>query len=84
MARGELTVKFTELPERLPIMLDTKTMAGILGVSEKFIRDMCKEKQLNGVMKIGGIWRVPRDKFLKQFDLYETYHQKRIGDDLIG
>lgn len=52
----------------LPIMLKSKEAAGLLSVCDKQIRDMCAEGTIHAV-KVGAVWRIPRDEFLRQFGL---------------
>jgi hypothetical protein len=66
----EPTTAMTELPDKLPIFIECKKhIAPILGISDKQARDLCREGQIKGAIKVGACWRVPRDTFLKQFGL---------------
>lgn len=59
-----------ELPHDLPIMLDADTCGGITNTTAKCIRDQCKSGAIRAV-KVGRVWRIPRDPFLEQFGLKE-------------
>ena len=56
--------------DQLPVMLNIADhVAPILGISDKHGRDLAREGQLDGAVKVGTSWRVPRDRFLAQFGL---------------
>lgn len=65
------TVAATNLNrEEMPVMLNCHDhIAPILGVSDKHARDLCREGHIAGAIKVGSVWRVPRDKFLSQFGI---------------
>ena len=65
----EPTTALTAMPEHLPVMLNLKTVSEILGISDKHARDLAREGQLDGAVKVGAVWRVSRDKFMSQFGL---------------
>lgn len=67
----EKTIAMKELDvDNLPIMLTIADhVAPILGISDKHGRDLAREGQLDGAVRVGRVWRVPRDKFLAQFGL---------------
>lgn len=58
------TVAAHEVPKGLPVMLQSSTCASIAGVSAKHIRDLAKEGQIPGAVKVGATWRFGRDAFL--------------------
>lgn len=65
----EPTTPTTDLnASALPVMLTTEQVSGILNVSAKHVRDMCREQTIRAV-RVGATWRIPRDPFLEMFGL---------------
>ena len=56
------------IPDDLALLIDANQAARIASTSAKFIRDRCKDGTIKAV-KIGRVWRINRDEFLKQFGL---------------
>lgn len=56
------------IPNDLALLIDANQAAGIANTSAKFIRDRCKDGTIKAV-KVGRVWRINRDEFLKQFGL---------------
>lgn len=49
----------------LPILMTIQQFAPVLNMSPKGVTDLCREGQLPA-LKIGGAWRIHRDKALAQ------------------
>lgn len=54
----------TTIKDELPVVLNTETVAELLGVSVQTVRIQCAEGELPGV-KIGRRWFVARDRFIE-------------------
>lgn len=54
----------TTMSNELPAVLNTETVASLLGVSVQTVRIQCVEGELPGV-KIGRRWFVPRDRLVE-------------------
>lgn len=56
------------LPNDLALLIDANQAARIASTSAKCIRDRCKDGTIKAV-KVGRVWRINRDEFLKQLGL---------------
>lgn len=68
MARYKVTTPSTDMADvsALPIATTIQQFAPILNLSEKGLTDLCREGKVP-CFKVGGAWRIHRDKALRQF-----------------
>ena len=66
--RGTATRGLSDVPEDLPVLLDTETAARLAGFSAKFVREHCRLGDIECV-RIGREWRIHRDAYLRKLGL---------------
>lgn len=67
-------------PRLLPLLLSVRQAAELLNVSEKHIRDLCRDGTIRSV-RVGSSWRIGRDALLEQFGIEGT---RRVGEPTTG
>jgi excisionase family DNA binding protein len=68
MAAHTKHFRMKELPDDLPLFLDTDFICDLLGVSRVTVTKMLINGDIEGV-KVGSLWRIPRDKFFAQMGI---------------
>ena len=64
-------VPYTEMPD-LPMLIDVDTAARVVGVSQRYVRDLCRDGTIKAA-KLGRKWCIDRDALLKQLGLEGTW-----------
>lgn len=70
----------TSDPRLLPLLLSVRQAAELLNVSEKHVRDLCRDGTIRSV-RVGSSWRIGRDALLEQFGIVGT---RRVSEPTTG